>query len=264
MAANKFQKFVSKPRVFILSDISNEPDDAESLCRYLLYANQFTTEGLVACTSTWMKNKVCPQDMEKIIDAYAGAVENLNAHVHPEHPYPSAEYMRGLVRKGAQTYGMSAVGDEVELSEGSKLLYERILAPSREPLWCLCWGGTNTLAQTLLHIDRTFSPEDSQRLMSRVRVYAISDQDDTGAWIRNNFPDVFYISSVHGWNQYGLAAWTGISGERYYGFDQGGPDFSKMEKSWIKENIQVAPPLHPQSRHPLVPRHLSTPYSSPE
>jgi hypothetical protein len=88
--------------VFILSDISNEPDDAESLCRYLLYANQFETEGLVACTSTWMKNKVCPQDMEKVIDAYARAVDNLNKHVHPDWQYPAAEHLKSLIRKGAE------------------------------------------------------------------------------------------------------------------------------------------------------------------
>jgi hypothetical protein len=92
----------SKPRVFILSDISNEPDDAESLVRYLLYSNQFQTEGLVACTSTWMKNKVCPQDMHKIVNAYAKVVDNLNAHVHPNDPYPTAEYMKSLIKKGAE------------------------------------------------------------------------------------------------------------------------------------------------------------------
>jgi hypothetical protein len=100
--AENLQTYAQRPRVFILSDISNEPDDAESLCRYLLYANQFETEGLVACTSTWMKNKVCPQDMEKIIDAYAGAVDNLNKHVHPKWLYPTADHMRGLIRKGAE------------------------------------------------------------------------------------------------------------------------------------------------------------------
>lgn len=94
------QSFPSKPRVFIVSDISNEPDDAESLVRYLLYSNQFETKGLVACTSTWMKRKVCPQDMEKIIHGYAKAVENLNAHAHPDSPYPSAEYLLGLVKTG--------------------------------------------------------------------------------------------------------------------------------------------------------------------
>jgi hypothetical protein len=102
MATERLQTYSQKPRVFILSDISNEPDDAESLCRYLLYANEFETEGLVACTSTWMKNKVCPQDMEKIIDAYADAVDNLNKHVHPKWQYPTAEHLRGLIRKGAE------------------------------------------------------------------------------------------------------------------------------------------------------------------
>lgn len=112
MATNKLQTFPQKPRVFILSDISNEPDDAESLCRYLLYANQFETEGLVACTSTWMKNKVCPQDMEKIIDAYAGAVENLNKHVHHDWPYPTAEHLRGLIKKGAEVCMISNQADD--------------------------------------------------------------------------------------------------------------------------------------------------------
>ncbi|KAI4709881.1 hypothetical protein J4E89_005110 [Alternaria sp. Ai002NY15] len=241
MATEKLQTYSQKPRVFILSDISNEPDDAESLCRYLLYSNEFETEGLVACTSTWMKNKVHPEDMGKIINAYADAVDNLNKHVHPNWQYPTAQHLRGLIRKGAETYGMSAVGTDTPLSPGGQLLYDRIVAPSTQPLWILCWGGTNTLASALLKVDDDFEPEDSKRLLSRLRVYAISDQDDTGAWIRNNFPDLFYIASIHGWNQYGLAAWTGISGDKYYGFDEGGPDFTKMEKSWIKENIQIGP-----------------------
>ena len=99
---DRLQSFRIKPRVFILSDISNEPDDAQSLCRYLLYANQFETEGLVACTSTWLKNKVSPQDMEKIIDAYARVVDNLNSHVHLDWPYPPAEHLKGLIRKGPE------------------------------------------------------------------------------------------------------------------------------------------------------------------
>jgi hypothetical protein len=96
----QFQSFPSKPRVFILSDISNEPDDAESLVRYLLYSNQFETEGLVACTSTWMKTKVCPQDMIKIIDAYSHVIHKLNNHVHPDFPYPCAQSLKKLVRSG--------------------------------------------------------------------------------------------------------------------------------------------------------------------
>lgn len=92
--------FPSKPRIFILTDITNEPDDAESFCRYLTYSNQFRTEGVVAVTSVWLRNNVAPENLHGIIDAYEKVVDNLNAHVHPESPYPSAEYMRSIVRSG--------------------------------------------------------------------------------------------------------------------------------------------------------------------
>lgn len=38
--------FTSKPRVFILSDILAEVDDSESFVRYLLYSNEFDSQGL--------------------------------------------------------------------------------------------------------------------------------------------------------------------------------------------------------------------------
>lgn len=97
------------------------------------------------------------------------------------------------------------------------------------------------LAQVLNRLRSTHSEPAFAALRSKLRVYAISDQDDTGAWIRATFPDIFYIASVHGWNQYGMAAWTGISGDEYYGFDQGGPDFSKLTKEWFREHVQVGP-----------------------
>ena len=136
---------------------------------------------------------------------------------------------------------MTAVNSNVPLSPGAQLLYDRIKAPASQPLWILCWGGTNTLAQALLKLEASFPSQDLKRLLSRVRVYAISDQDDTGTWIRSHYPQIFYIASIHAWNQYGLAAWTGISGEKYYGFDHGGPNSTVMEKDWIKENIQIGP-----------------------
>jgi hypothetical protein len=239
--ATRCLSYPQRLRVFILSDISNEPDDAESLVRYLLYSNQFDTEGLGAVSSNWMKNRVCPQDMVKIINAYAGAVDNLNAHAHPSAQYPSADSLRALVRSGAPVYGMAAVGDNIPLSDAGNLLLERVLAKDDRPLWVLCWGGTNVLAQVLNRIRRDYPAEEAKALYAKLRVYAISDQDDTGAWIRHTFPSVFYIVSIHAWNQYGLAAWSGMSGEKYYGFDKGGPDFSKLTKEWIKENIQIGP-----------------------
>lgn len=44
----KFEEGYVKPRVFVLTDIENEPDDAMSLVRFLTYANHWDVEGLVA------------------------------------------------------------------------------------------------------------------------------------------------------------------------------------------------------------------------
>ncbi|KAH8884154.1 DUF1593-domain-containing protein [Thozetella sp. PMI_491] len=240
---SRLQSFADKPRVFILSDISNEPDDAESLVRYLTYANQFQTEGLVPTTSIWLKDSTHPEDMHKILDGYAAAVENLNLHTHPDCPYPPAENLRRLVKPGAPVYGMAAVGDNIPLSEGGQLLKESIELSEtfKRPLWVLCWGGTNVLAQALYKIRSEHSAEKSALLRSYLRVYAISDQDDSASWIRSQFPELFYISSIHAWNQYGLSTWVGISGETYYGFDEGGPDGSKISKEWVRQNIQIGP-----------------------
>lgn len=100
MAASRLTTFPSKPRVFVLTDITNEPDDAESFVRYLTYSNQFRTEGIVATTSTWLRNTVAPENLHEIVDAYEKIVNNLNAHVHPESPYPSAQYMRSIIKSG--------------------------------------------------------------------------------------------------------------------------------------------------------------------
>lgn len=42
-------------RVFVLTGISNEPDDEESMVRFLVYSNEYEVEGLVATTSTWLR-----------------------------------------------------------------------------------------------------------------------------------------------------------------------------------------------------------------
>lgn len=131
---------------------------------------------------------------------------------------------------------MAAVGDDIPLSEGAQLLLERILAPDSRPLWIPVWGGTNVLASVLFKIrDRP----DAAQIRSKLRIYTISDQDDTGAWIRQQWPDLFYICSVHGWNQYHSAAWLGISGDGPG--EEGGPDKSIVSKEWLKEHVQIGP-----------------------
>ncbi|KAF2010682.1 DUF1593-domain-containing protein [Aaosphaeria arxii CBS 175.79] len=228
--------YPTKPRVFILTDITNEPDDSQSFCRYLTYSNQFDTEGVVPTTSTWLRHRVAPEGVHDIIDGYAQVVDNLNAHVHPSNPYPSPESLRSIVKAGSPVYGMEAVGDDIPLSEGSELLLQRLEADDPRPLWVIVWGGTNVLASVLHRIRNKPQAAD---IRSKLRVYTISDQDDSGAWIRQQWPEIFYICSVHGWNQYYSAAWIGISGD--VPEDRGGADRSMVTPEWIKKNFQIGP-----------------------
>ncbi|CAK7235907.1 hypothetical protein SBRCBS47491_009455 [Sporothrix bragantina] len=221
-----------KPRIFILTDMLNEPDDSESLVRYLLYANEFDTRGICATTSTWLRTSTHPEEIRRILTAYGTVVERLNRHVHPDFPYQSVEHFQSLVTSGPSVYGKKAFNEPV--SEGALRLLAA-LRESEEPLYVPVWGGVNTLAQALKHLSATAAnPEEAAILRSRLRVYAISDQDDTGPWIRTQFSDVFYIISAHGWNVYGQGTWTGI-----HAGGGTGPDKTKVLNPWLHKHIQV-------------------------
>lgn len=104
-----------KPRIFILSDTLNEPDDSQSIVRYLLYSNEFQTEGLVAVTSTWLPNETHPEAIRDIIGAYGDVVDNLNAHVPQNRFYPSKEELMGIVSSGPKVFSVFSLHTKLNL-----------------------------------------------------------------------------------------------------------------------------------------------------
>jgi hypothetical protein len=224
-----------KPRVFVLTDISNEPDDEESLVRFLVYANEFDVEGLVATTSTWLRNRTREDIIRRFIAAYGEVRPNLLKHAPG---YPTTEQLLAVTATGQPSYGMAAMGPG-KSSAGSKLLIQAIDRDDERPLWVTVWGGPNTLAQALSELRATKSAEELKRTLAKVRVYTISDQDDSGPWIRKEFPDLFYIvspSSPRGNQGYARSTWTGISGDRFY---RNGPmvHFDLVSNPWLEEHI---------------------------
>ncbi len=216
-----------KNRVIILTDIETDPDDTQSLIRLLLYSNEIDIEGIIATTSCWMTDEVHPQSINKVIQAYEKVQPNLLKH-RPD--YPETKALFTLVKLGLPEYGMKAVSKGMD-SEGSEWIIKMLEKEEDRPLWISIWGGSNTLAQALYKIEKTKSKTEAKQLISKLRVYAISDQDDSGIWIRNNFPDLFYIISPG--DDYGSATWTGINSSYIEGIDH-----SKISNSWIAKNIQ--------------------------
>ncbi len=136
---------VAKSRVFVLTDISNEPDDEESLVRFLVYSNEYDVEGLVATTSTWLRSGTRVGLIRRQIEAYRQVRDRLCMHAPG---YPTADQLLQVAQTGQETYGMAAVGDG-KSSEGSRQLLAAADRDDPRPLWVSVWGGANTLAQAL-------------------------------------------------------------------------------------------------------------------
>jgi hypothetical protein len=224
-----------KLRVLVLTDIENEPDDAQSMVRFLTYANQWDIEGLVATTSVHQKERVAPERIKQIVAAYGQVRKNLLRH---EPGYPEAQYLTSIIKKGYPGFGMGAVGPGKD-SEGSELIIAAVDKPDDRPVWIPVWGGANCLAQALWKVKMTRTPPEVDHFVAKLRVYTISDQDDTGPWIRKTFPTLFYIASpgYHAAGAYHYATWSGISGDKFHGRFVGA-DFSLVDNPWLDEHIR--------------------------
>ena len=193
-----------KSRVIILTDVENEPDDTKSLVRLLLYSNLLDIKGIIATTSVHMKKEVHPESVQRVIQAYGKVQDNLLKH---EPGFPEADSLLQIVKQGLPEYGMGGVGKGKD-SPGSDWIIKILDEKDARPLWICVWGGPNTLAQALYKILQTRSDEEAGKMIKKLRVYTISDQDDSGIWMRKNFPGLFYIVSPGG---YGNSTWTAIN-----------------------------------------------------
>ncbi|MEK7780811.1 MAG: nucleoside hydrolase-like domain-containing protein [Verrucomicrobiota bacterium] len=229
-----------KPRVIVLTDIENEPDDAMSLVRFLTYCNHWDVEGLVATTSIHQQNKTAAWRIREIVAAYGKVRDNLLVH---EPGFPTTNHLFSVLKEGPALYGMKAVGEGHD-SSGSELIINAVDKEDPRPVWVTVWGGPNVLAQSLWKIRATRTPAQLEKFISKLRVYTISDQDDTGPWIRQNFTNLFYITSP-GFNAGGAyhhATWSGISGDNFHARCDGA-DFSLVSNEWLDQNIRNKGPL---------------------
>jgi hypothetical protein len=228
-----------KPRICVLTDIENEPDDAMSLVRLLTFANQWDIEGLIATTSIHQPHRVAPERIRRTLEAYGQVRDNLQLH---EPGFPPAAQLLARVSEGRPVYGMAGVGEGRD-SPGSELII-RVVDADPRPLWVCVWGGPSVLAQALWKVRATRDAAAVASFVARLRVYAISDQDDSGPWLRRTFPGLFYIVSpgFHDGGAYHHATWCGISGDEFHG-RFAGADFSLVTNEWLDRNVRRKGPL---------------------
>ncbi len=241
-----------KPRVVVLTDITNEPDDEQSMVRLLSYSNELDIEALVATTSCWLRDRTVPERIVERIEAFRLVRPNLMKHATG---WPSADSLLAKVRSGIPKFGMKGVG-EGQGSPGAQMLIDVVDRDDPRPVYISVWGGANCLAQALWEVRKNRSAEELAAFVSKLRVYTISDQDNAGPWMRNTFPDLFYVVSP-GYEEndngaYHYATWVGISGDKFHGRFQG-PDFAIVDNPWldkhIRQNHGPLGALHPQTEY---------------
>lgn len=187
-----------KNRVIVTTDLGGtDPDDIQSMVHLLVCSNVYDIEGLVS-SQVWMTDPDKTGKIKEVVERFGEVLPRLKKHAPG---YPDLDYLRSIVKRGQAVSNMDGVGEGKD-SPGSELIIAAVDKKGDDrPVWVIAWGGTNTIAQAIWKVRHTRSESELKRFLGKIRIYDILGQDDAGAWIAHNFPDVLYIRNKHvyGW-----------------------------------------------------------------
>ncbi|MCC6231780.1 MAG: DUF1593 domain-containing protein [Verrucomicrobiales bacterium] len=154
-------------RVIIETDAGGDPDDEQSLVRFLLYANEWEVEGLIANRARARAGENRNEErtgvgiVRRLVDAYAACWPRLVEH-DPRYPRPEA--LRAVVKSGCD--------DE---DTAVDWILRRVDDPDPRPIWYSDWGSdhgssTNNMRRALDRVWRERGPEGYAQFKSRLRL----------------------------------------------------------------------------------------------
>ena len=197
----------------------SDPDDMQSIVRFLLYANEFDIEALVVSSGT-SANIARKENLLGVLDLYDKVDENLRRH---DPRYPAADTLRALVCRGLDgTWGKSVENNigEGKDSEASERIIRIVDAPDPRPVWFSVWGDCSNIAQALWKVQKARSAAELQKFLSKMRIHQVAHQDDTIDWMMKSFPNLFII--------YSKTTYQGMFGS----------SDTNSNLAWVNENIR--------------------------
>jgi hypothetical protein len=201
------------------NDQKSDPDDMQSIVRFLLYANEFDIEALIASSGTFA-NKAKKQNILDVIDRYEIVYDNLKKH---DPLYPTPDHLRSVTFEGRSgTWGKKSrenIGEGKD-SEASEALIAIVDKPDPRPVYIGVWGDCSVVAQAVWKVQNTRGAAELEAFLSKLRIHQIATQDGTIGWLRDNFPNLFIIHS-----------------HRTYQGMFGGRD-PVSDLAWVNENIR--------------------------
>lgn len=247
-----------RPRVVVTTD--PELDDLNSLIRYLLYSNEFQTEGLIYASSgfhwkgdgqgtewyvpgreyTRFGLDLCPCEswrwaegerfIHDAVETYEQVYENLKIH-GPN--YPSPAELKSKILVGNVEFD----GDISKDSPGSDHIESLLLDDEGGLLFLLAWGGQSTIARALKSIKDQYEgtaewPSIRSKVSRKAIIQAFGDQDDTYAnYIKPNWPEIKFRDMAN--TTYGYLARRAVLPQ----------DQNYLSAAWMEENVSSRGPL---------------------
>lgn len=234
-----------------------ELDDLNTLVRYLLYSNQFETEGFIYTSSRFhwkgdgkgtlfqgesehtsfgvgpIPNHRWDEDtrfMEEAVEIYAEVYTNLSVHAEG---YPHPDELLSKIYHG----NVEFPGDISTDSPGSELVKRLILDDKPGTLYLLTGAGQSTIGRALKSIEEDYKNTDQwqeiyEKISKKVIIQSFGDQDGIyESYIGVNWPEIeFRQMSTNIWGY--PARKVVLPEDRHY-----------LSAAWTRENISKVGPF---------------------
>jgi hypothetical protein len=172
-------------RVIVETDAGGDPDDEQSLVRFLVYANEWDVEGIIAARPRARdgENKNPERTglgiVRRQLDAYEECYSRLVQH---DRRFPPPAELRRRVVAGYE-----------DSDDGVDLIVEAVDRDDPRPVWFLNWGTDDGSAASSLKraLDRVLAqrgPEGYARFKSRLRLSSADKFGDHTTKIEPPFP----------------------------------------------------------------------------
>jgi len=182
-----------KLRLIVETDAGGDPDDEQSLVRFLLYANEWDIEGIL-CTrpQTLRGENLNPEPtglgiVRRLLGAYAEVHPQLRQHA----AFPAPEFLRARTVAGYD-----------DTDDGVRLIIEAVDRNDPRPVWFSNWGtndGTvSSLERALDRVRRERGADGYARFKNKLRLcsddrfgaHTTDHQPPWPLWVYTKFPDM--------------------------------------------------------------------------
>ncbi len=178
-------------RIIIETDAGGDPDDEQSLVRFLVYANEFDIEGIIANrpVARDRENKNAIRDglgiVRALVNAYGQCHTNLAQH---DPRFPKPEYLLARTVAGYN-----------DTDDGVQLILRAVDDADARPVWFCNWGTDNGSAESCLKraLDRVLRERGQDgyaRFKNRLR---LSSADRFGGHTLSQLPSFsFWVDTL--------------------------------------------------------------------